>query len=152
HLFLALLLHRRLHLVSDAETVMDDLVSKNSGSFRAFLAQADYFKQIKDSKRAAKAIATAQKLAPDESEVIVAAVDLRLAESKSSDADLKEARSLLGKALELYPQNPRLYLLLAQLEERSQDRSHAITVLRQGLAMIPDNLDLLWPLADLLLT
>jgi tetratricopeptide (TPR) repeat protein len=151
YLSLAVLLHRRLNLPSEAEKVMDDLVANNAYSFRAFLARADYFKEIKEPKPAGLAIDNAQKLAPDESDVILAAAELKLASPHSANVELKETRALLQHGLQLYPQNVRMYLLMAQLEEQSHHQPEAIAVLRQGAKAIPGNPNLLWSLADLLL-
>jgi tetratricopeptide (TPR) repeat protein len=152
YLSLAMLLNRHLNLPSEAEKVMDELAAKNSDSFSAFLARANYFKELKDFKRAAEALERARKLAPDKGDVIVAAAELELAASASKDFDPKKAAALLERGLQVYPKDARMYLLMAQLEEQSQHRPEAIAVLRRGAKAVPQNADILWRLTDLLLT
>jgi tetratricopeptide (TPR) repeat protein len=151
YLSLAMLLHRHLNLPSEAEKVMEELAAKNPDSFSAFLARANYFKEFKDPKRAAEAIEQARKLAPDESDVIVGAAELQLTASASQNFDSKKITALLERGLELYPQDARLYLLMAQSQEQSQHRPEAIAVLRRAAKAIPQNADILWRLADFLL-
>jgi len=151
YLSLAFLLHRRLDDAAEADKKMEELVRKNSQSFKAFLAQVSYFKEFKTWDRAAQAIRKARDLAPNEEEVILEAADLALANPKQADSDLEEARKLLRRGLALYPKTPRIYLLLAQVEEQSARRPQSISVLRQGLEALPDNPSLVWALAGMLI-
>ncbi len=152
YLSLALLLRRRFDNVAEADRRMEELVRKNPQSFKAFLGQVSYFTEFKDRERVALAIAKSRAIAPENEDVIMAAAGLKLADPRPAKPDLEEARSLLKRGLELYPQNPRLYLLLSQVEEQSSRRPQAIAVLRQGLEALPDNPNLVWTLAGMLIS
>jgi tetratricopeptide (TPR) repeat protein len=131
--------------VMDAREGKDGLIAKNPESFRAFLERAGYRKQS-GLPGTADDIARARQLAPDEADVIVAAAELA-----GEGGNLDEARGLLGRGIERYPQDVRMYQALAELEKRAGRPEQGLAALRQGIEVFPDRPELKWGLADLLI-
>jgi tetratricopeptide (TPR) repeat protein len=105
----AALLKQRLNRPDVADKVIDDLLKNNGDRASAHLVSAAYWTGAAEAEKASQAVAAAQKIAPDDPEVILAAADLALArvaklESESntegSRAALNEARDLLRRGVE----------------------------------------------------
>lgn len=163
HLRLALLLRQRdpkalfgnetrdrASIIRDADKSIDDMVGANPQAFRAYLARANYRRafQLKDNNPAirtaiAQDIASAQKLAGDEVDVILASGDLA-----REDKKFEAGRKLLRRGCEIHPTDWRLYKALARLEISDDQRTDAIACLKQGLEKVPNQPDLLWDLAE----
>jgi tetratricopeptide (TPR) repeat protein len=148
---LAVLLRQRLEQPQKADQVMEQMVSQNPKSFRAFLARGRYWRELavqepatRDDrlKRAAQDLARAGELAPDEADVLLAVADLARFQGQS-DA----ARACLERGLKLHPKNATMYLALSDLDLQAGRRPQAIAGLRRGLEALPDNAELLWALA-----
>lgn len=139
------LLRRRLENPGRAREVLDAMVKANPQSFAAYLARAKFRQEQGESEPAAADIAQAEQLAPDEATVLQAAGRLALA-----NRQYDQARQLLERGLGQHPQQPGFYLALADLEMQTQQPAKAIALLRQGVAALPAQTDLLWSLASLL--
>lgn len=132
--------------VMDAHVTRDGLVAKNPNSYRAWLARAQYRKDA-NLPGASEDVARARQLAPDEADVIVAASDLA-----QERGDAAEARSLLQRGESLHPRDRRIYERLAAMETREGRLDEAVAVLKRGEKLLPDELNLQWNLADLLIS
>lgn len=137
-------------LLERANNLIDKMVQANDRSFRAYLLRADYRRSFFPSdagtiKIVSSDVARARELAPNESEVLLAAAQLA-ALSGSSD----EARSILRRACELYPLDSRPCCELARLEEGAGQVDVAVGNLREGMKRMPNKIELVWQLADLL--
>lgn len=140
----------RTTILKEADKNIEDMVGANPKDFRAYLARANYRRAIQQNRTDAAAraliaedIATAQKLAGDEVDVILAAGELAR-ENKQFDA----ARKVLSRGCEVHPSDWRMYKALARLEAVDGRRTEAVAVLNQGLQKTPNQPDLLWDLAE----
>src|SRR5438034_11144758 len=122
YLRLARLLRHRLDEPRRADERIDAMVAANKDSFRAYLARAWYRKQeLGSAADAAKDVARARELAPDEADVLLTAGEL------AGDKDaFDEARGYLGRGCKRYPKDGRMYRALAYLEVRAKRRDEAV--------------------------
>jgi tetratricopeptide (TPR) repeat protein len=139
---LADLRRTRLGQPERADAVMEALVEKNDGSFRAHLARWRY-RTTYGLGRAGDDLARARALAPEEADVLLAA-----AEAAERRGEPDEARTLLERALERHPDDGRTYQALAALELRVRRPEAAAAVLGRGLKALPEQADLLGMLAE----
>ena len=150
---LAKVLRHDLDQPSEADRVMNDLVSRHA-TFQAYLARAAYYKGIGSAKEAAKDVRQAVKLAPDEADVILAEAELSqsAAQAAHDPGKLDTARGILRRGLKLHPQNVRFHQALAALELQAGNPREALRWLRQGLKVAArPSVDELWRLAELLI-
>jgi tetratricopeptide (TPR) repeat protein len=145
YLRLANVLRQQLHLPDVADQVINRLVAENSKTCHAYLNRAEYRKEF-GLKGAEEDVIAAQKLAPRDPEVVLAASDLAREANQ-----LDEACRQLRTCLETHPGDERLYHALAAIETESGHRPQAITLLRQALVQLPGNSSLLYQLGGLLL-
>lgn len=149
----ATLLRRKLDRPQQADALVREMVQRNATAM-AFVHAHDYWLEFDRGKagqrEAATALAEAQRLAPEDPEVVLRAANALVRETGRPPA-LVEARQVLTRALKAHPQEPRLYRLLSVVEMKAGPGDEALAVLRQGLDVLPGNPDLLWGLADLLL-
>ncbi|WP_406695911.1 tetratricopeptide repeat protein [Singulisphaera sp. Ch08] len=131
--------------VMDAGEIVDGLVAKNSHSYRAYLARAQYRREF-GLPGSAEDVARSQQLAPEEADVIVAAGEIT-----REKGQFEEARKLLGKGMELYPQDVRMYQGIAEIETQAGRPDEAVVILRRGDKALPDQKNLQWNLADRLI-
>jgi tetratricopeptide (TPR) repeat protein len=138
-----------------ADGVIDALVAHNADSYQAHLARWRYRKEFgglkKDPARrrdAARDVAEAQKLAPDEPEVLVAAAELA-----ELDGRTDQAVEGLKRGLEQRPEEARLYRAWAALEMQAGRRKGAIDCLRQAVKKVPAHaqFEFTWALTNLLI-
>src|SRR5262245_1476478 len=108
---LAGLLRRRLEQPERADQVMDEMIAANDKSFQAYLTRANYRRKFGSFEGWQEDVTQAQKLAPDETNVLIAAAELAQVRN-----DLDQARTLLKKALEREPKRPGLYSALSGVE------------------------------------
>ena len=96
----------------------------------------------------AKAVTQAQKLAPDELDVLLLAADtarngaarlIREGKRPEAQALLDQSRALLAHALELHPRSPAAYLATAALEAATRGLEQAIAIVEKGHDAIPDS-------------
>lgn len=137
---------RRRHLrkAAQADAVMDQLV-KDVPTAPAHLARYYYLKEFKPAV-AGKDLAQALKLAPEDADVLLA-----LAEAGRDKKDYAAARKHLEAGVVKYPKDGRFYQALADIEIHEKRKKEAVDALRNGLKVIPDDRDLNWKLANLLL-
>ncbi|SIO61511.1 Tfp pilus assembly protein PilF [Singulisphaera sp. GP187] len=131
--------------VMDAGDIRDGVVAKNSDSYLAYLARAQYRKALGLSG-VTDDVTRAWQLAPEEADVIVA-----VGEIARERRDYSEARQLLERGMERYPRDVRMYQNLAEIETRAGRTKEALAVLRRGVLALPDQRNLQWNLADLLI-
>jgi tetratricopeptide (TPR) repeat protein len=145
---LANLLRRFERTPVEADRVMDAVVKANEGNWRAHLARAAYKKDHGLVAEAARSMAQARKLAPEEADVLLGAGELAQARGEQA-----EARKHLNRAIELHPEDVRPYKTLAQLELGDGRHAEAVDCLHRALASVPGHRpDLLWMLTEVLLT
>jgi tetratricopeptide (TPR) repeat protein len=143
-------------LAKKPKEVLDLLVANNADSYQAHLARWwSRHEEAHDPARRAEVggdVREALRLAPTEAEVLLAAADLARAEN-----DLGKARAYLRQGRELHGDDRRLHLALADVEltdssrEPQVNRREAVARLNEGLQTVPENTDLLWLLANVLL-
>lgn len=144
---LAYVLRRRLNQPDQADQIMNELVKTNPQVYQAFLARGRYRQQFDKSPTAAdKDFAQALQLAPNEAEVLLAN-----AEAAQERKDRKAAREYLERGCQLHPQEVRMYQGLAWLALWDKDQTTALRWVRQGLEAVPNQRELLWTLADILI-
>src|SRR5262249_20574715 len=90
----------------------------------------------------------AGELAPDDMDVILAAVEVARALNEPG-----EARKHLRRGLERHPHEARLYQALAEIEVKANERARAIACLQDGVKATSGQAQsgLLWNLANLLI-
>jgi len=160
---LAYVLRQKLDQPEEADTVMNDMVKKNPDNFRAYLTRARWWKEcladlatskvqpkrftpVKLRELADTDIAQAMKMEPDNLEVIGLATQVAIERGQPD-----EAKRQAQRGIELYPNEHRFYLMLAELESKSSHPAEAIAILKKGVDVIPAQDDLKWSLATLLI-
>jgi tetratricopeptide (TPR) repeat protein len=151
YLRLARLQRDRLGRSGEVETTLDKLVKANGQSYQAYLARVQYRLEGTSSTEALAAarrdMDEAVRLASDEPEVLLRAADLaaRLLN------DFEAGRKHLQRALGLRPHFIPGYEALAQIELAAGRLDEAVAVFRRGLEKNPDQPELSWHLANLLI-
>jgi predicted Zn-dependent protease len=144
---LAAFLRNRLHLPARANHWMNKLVESNDKAFAAYVARARYRMEFAGADTAEKDVDEALRLAPNQPEVLLLAAEFAQSLPHKNG---QQARRYLDQLLAIQP-DARAYEMLAGLEVSSQRPQTAIRWLRQGLEKLPENTDLLWNLAYLLI-
>ncbi len=121
-----------------ADRVMDQLVTVNSDSAKAFLMQAQYLKDRQDRERAKQAVGRAIELAPDDADVLLQAIDLSF-----QSQDFAAAEKQIAKGIELYPKDDRFYQIWVIAAEVQKDPAEATNRLESGLEKLPSSARLL---------
>lgn len=143
-----------------SEEILDLLVSRNAGEYRAYLARWAFREKklgaaAKVSAEAAADVRKAVQLAPEEADVLLAAALLHQRED-----DLQAARARLVEGRKLHPKDARMVQGLFRLEIQAAGglpeqivagRAKAVAVLTEGLQTLPSHPRLLWDLTNLLL-
>jgi tetratricopeptide (TPR) repeat protein len=139
--------------IEKSEEVIGELVAQNPENAEALLARADYrtkyrlggeFDDVREAVR----------IAPENTDVLFSAATTilsRAAESGDLEAISSEAESYLRKGLSLQPRYPGWYLGLAQVDRSRGDIDKAISHIEEGLSASPNDGDLQWNLADMLI-
>jgi predicted Zn-dependent protease len=137
-------------LVKKTAEVLDLLVANNPDSYQAHLARWwSRHDEAPDAARhaeVARDVQDALRLAPTEPDVLLAAADLA-----RTDGELAKARDYLRKGIGLHRDDKRLHLALAQVELADRKPEEAVARLNEGLEALPEEADLLWLLANVLL-
>lgn len=131
--------------IMDAIELKDGLVARNPKSFQAYLLRARYRNKNKLAG-AADDVARARQLAPHDFEVLLAN-----AESARLAGNLDSARTLLQEGESTNPKDVRIYQTRVAVETQAGRTVEATAALRRGLKALPDQVDLLWSLTDLLI-
>jgi tetratricopeptide (TPR) repeat protein/lipopolysaccharide biosynthesis regulator YciM len=121
-----------------ANRVMDQLVTVNQDSAKAFLLQAQYLTDPKAHDRALAAIQKAQELAPDDTQVLLLSVQMALIAN-----DFAGAEKWVDKGLKLYPKDERFYRLWAAIAQQQKNLDEAKRRLDEGLKTLPSSISLL---------
>lgn len=127
-LLLAEVLHHRLSRDVEAQKALDAMIAANPDSAAARLGRFRYDRLLGRDDDAAKDLAEAQRLAPDDADVIL--VGCQWAQSKG---DFTKARDLVDKGTKLYPANESMIKELASLELRQGRRDRALEVIEAGI-------------------
>lgn len=143
---LAAIQRDRLRRPDQADKVMDALVKARPNAAESYLARATHHRVRGQVQLAEADLARAQKLAPENPEVLRTMAQAALAAGRGD-----EARQLLTKALATAPRDARLYTALAAVEVNADRVPEAIACLRRGLEVLPRNPELLVRLTDVLL-
>ncbi|WP_397571850.1 tetratricopeptide repeat protein [Schlesneria sp. T3-172] len=157
---LASLRHERLNRASDANLVIDQMVTENPNDPMAYYYRAQWLAERlaepKSSRKlelqnademleqAEKDIKQAIKLDPDNADIRQLAIFLAYTSNK-----LDELREHAEHGIRVYPTDHRFYVSLAELERMQKNTPAAFDVLMRGVAAAPDNLPIKWSLADI---
>ena len=156
----AFLLRQHLADPGSADAAMAQMARANDANFKAHLVYADYARKYYPDKPdlANVELVKARKLAPDELDVIIFGSELSRAEAQRlrrssntvalADAKLAEARAELDRGRKLHPKSVAIHRSRAALEIGESDQPAAIRVLNEGLAELPENVELLLALVD----
>lgn len=142
---LASLLRRRFDQSREADEVMDQLSAADPDSYAIYVARARYRRGFSVSG-AADDLARAEGLAPNAADVLLAR-----AEWDQHQGALSAARTVLTRAVAVYPKDARFYKALAGVELLAGQPEAAAASARQGLSALPDSRELKWVLIDVLL-
>ena len=145
-LILATLLAEKLESPQAAALVLEQLANSQPNDVRAWLALARWHQTHGDLTKAAAAVRTAAKLAPNNPEVLFSDLELSVAEKRYDVAE-----QLAIKARTMFPNDERGYRGLAAVAVQRQDTDSAITILREGLVAQPGQPLLLRMLGEVLL-
>lgn len=148
-----------------AREILDQMVAKNPNMSKAFVIRGLFrMEHLVDKSAAAVADASTQsqqslaaaledansalELEPDDEGVLLFAVRCFLANRQAD-----EARKYADHAKDLFPKNPSVYALLADIELQTNHRKAAIDWLDEGVKVAPKSQrqDLLWNLCNLYL-
>ena len=127
-LLLAETLHHRLSKDVDAHKALDAMVAANPKSAAARLGRFRYERLLGRDAEAAADLAEAERLAPEDANVILAA-----SQWAQSKGDFARARDWVDKGAKLYPANEAIIKELASLELRQGRRDRALQVIEDGL-------------------
>ncbi len=150
---LATVLRDQRRAVDEADALMDRLVVANASGAEARLARADYRSKYHLAGVAVD-VRAAVELAPDDYHVLFRAGQtiLALATASSDQAALsEESESYLRTGQALQPRFAGWYLGLAQVYRIRGELSRAVALLEEGLAAVPNDGDLQWNLASLVI-
>ena len=152
-------LHReQLDRPQKADQIIDELVIRNSGVAHAWLVRAVYRQDYGLIEEAVSDMNQALKLAPRDTEILLA--DARLSFARASAAQMRgqagrvqqitdQSRSRLRAAIDRTPDNAKLPLHLAQLESHFGDANEAVRWFERALELDPTDTRALAGLADL---
>jgi len=139
---------------SRVERILDAMVEANSQSHRSYLARAVYRVKLEKFELALADAQQAEKLAPRDTEVLLALADIRAraARSSGSPAGIQAAREILQRAAQQDPTDARIYQAMVEEALRSGKPDEAIAALRRGQKEVPNWIEANWLTADLLIT
>lgn len=155
---LANLLQRSLDQPAKAEEIINRLVEDNPADAAAWLARANFRKQLGRIEEASADLEQATQRDPGSERILLAAAEIgyekaRLARTAGKDAQVErtaiETRRLIEKSLELFPENLDLRLRLVVLEAHFGDADKAMTLLEEILTAVPGESQSQILLADL---
>lgn len=162
-------LFERLNASSEAVHHLDTAVKNNANDYRALVLRGEWIAEHADDPSVQKAFAGTEALSADAARdhlVQIAADDARKALQLAPDAPEAivlaarclslldrhdEARELIKRGQELAPKEPQVYSTAADIELQAGSRSGAIQWLDHGVAALPEDGDLRWNFASLLI-
>jgi tetratricopeptide (TPR) repeat protein len=125
---LADMLARRLKEPETAARVLEQAAVLCEDDYRAWVALASWQRDTGRLKEANESVARAARLAPDERDVLFAAIDLAVVADRFA-----EAESLAERVREKYPEDERAYRAIALALVRQGKNDAALALLRQAL-------------------
>ena len=146
YIMLAAILQERMEAPADARQVLERLVANRGEDVRAWLALAAWHRDRGEVDDAAKSVARANELSPDNPECVFADFELSLAQQ-----DWERARTTVDRAIELFPMDERAYRGAAAVALQTGNLARAEQVLLDGAERIPGRASLLLMLTDALL-
>jgi tetratricopeptide (TPR) repeat protein len=136
-----------------ADDIIARLISQNPDTAKARIARADYRAKYR-LPGVLDDVRDAVGLAPEDVEILIraarTALDLAV-ETKEQEPLLSEAEGYLQKGLSLQPRFNGWYLGLAQADRCRGDLTQATAHIEAGLSAIPNDGDLQWNLADMMI-
>ena len=143
---LADVLGRHLDRREEADGCLDMMVRQNDASARAYVIRATYRRTQGRIDGALADVKAALARSPDDTDVLAVAADCAQAAGNNADASRYAQRGI-----ELRPSFAQFYRVLAAVELSENHRDRAIETIRRGMAASPNQVDLLWNLANLLI-
>jgi len=140
YVLLADLLRRRNDDAARADMVMEQLLTTNPKSAKAYLESGRYY----TTEKAKPDLEKAAKLAPNDPDVILSRAALAI-----SEKDFKIAQQLLDNGVRAHPKNEGMYRALAALAATEGKADKAMEYVQRGLKVLPNNLELRFYLADM---
>lgn len=142
---LAALQVQHLKLPAEAKSTLDRGVTANPENPDAFLVRARFHRSVDDRAACEQDLDRLLLLDPENVDGV-----LMMAELSQQRGDVHAARMTLTQALELHRRDLRLYRSLSWLELSAGNRPAAVACLERGIKELPNETELLTPLADLL--
>ncbi|MFO0877255.1 MAG: tetratricopeptide repeat protein [Gemmataceae bacterium] len=139
-------LRHRLHQPQVADTALDRFVADNPKRAEAWLLRARIRKAGERWDAASRDLTQARKLSPGNLAVLAASADLA-----ARRGQWNEAVGFWDEARRSTPNDPAVYLGLAQAQKEAEQVEAGIKTLRDALARMPDQIELQFALADLLI-
>lgn len=134
-------------VLKKADAVVEAAVKANPKSAKAYLLRAEYRRAVDaNASGVSDDIARARAIEPNAPEVLEA-----VAEDARRRGDFETACTVLRVNRDGHPDDWRAYRSLAMAELSAGRGDDALTVLRDGLARMPNQPDLLWQYADQLI-
>jgi len=149
---LARLQGTRLDQPDQAAATIEAMVEANPDSSEALLVRAEYRSQLGSLDTALEDAQRAQELGDDDVDATFFATELAAKTAAGSRPKLLKVRERVEKALEKYPDDERFYHVLSTVHFGLGEPDAAIAAIRLGKTNLPDNVDLAWVLADLLIS
>jgi tetratricopeptide (TPR) repeat protein len=143
---LAHLLEEQLHQPDAAQACYERVVKTNPADPQAFLARAGHWKQLNKTAECMRDLERVLELSPKNADAL-----LMTAEVLQGRGEIARARQMLTEAAALYPRDMRMYRSLSWLEVCLGNIPGAVACLEQGMKELPNEIQLLTPLADLLI-
>jgi Tfp pilus assembly protein PilF len=143
---LATVLKERFEAPGDARRVLEELVKRRQDEPRAWLAMARWHRDHGEPEAAARAIAKALELAPEDPDCMLGDFELAFVTGR-----LDHAEATGRRAVELFPDDERAHRGLAAVLVQQGDLPEAEQVLLAGIERLPTKASLQLMLADVLL-
>jgi len=148
----ARLLRRRLEQPERADELMSDMVEANPDLARAFLARALYRRDFGSIEEMNEDLRRAEEIDAKDPDVVILLIQRVLDDAGASEADLEDARGKVETAISAHPNDLRLYQALSQIETKAGRAQPAIDALSRALKQAPNRAEVVWLLADLLIS
>lgn len=147
---MARLLRGSLKKPEEADRAIEEMVQSDPKNYRGYLERGRYRRAFDSSPEGMKKIVAdyeeALKLAPKEASIYL---ELARVATESKPPDLEQAARILKAGREADPKNAAIYQMLANVEQyRTGKPEAAEKILEQGIAMLPDSLEMRIGLAD----
>ncbi len=146
HELLAVLLTQKVKQADAAQAVLDQMIANNAASAEAFLIRARYLRGVGQLDACQADLKQVLYLDPENADALLLSAELF-----QNQNQIHQVRSILNDACKLYPRDLRMVRALSWLELCIGNRPASIACLERGVQAMPGELDLLTPLADLLI-